>query len=180
MFESDIAFVITFGVFALCAAIAWIIVYKALQTAKVQGRVQEAKSRNAIHVVATREREGMGKITINGKTYTGNKIRLSGNTVFIDDRAIDNEEDDRRIVKVIVEGDLASLKTESASVEVRGDVYGNVDAGGSVQCDNVTGAVRASGSVQCDRVGADVNAGGSVQCDDIGGNVRAGGSVIRS
>ena len=56
-------------------------------------------------------------------------------------------------------------------------VGGDVDAAGSVNCDEVRGSVRAGGNVTCDDVGGDVVAGGSVTCDDVSGDVSAGGSV---
>lgn len=63
------------------------------------------------------------------------------------------------------------------SADIDGSVFGNVKAGGSVNCDGVSGDVQAGGSVNCDGVSGDVQAGGSVTCDKVSGDVCARGSV---
>ena len=63
------------------------------------------------------------------------------------------------------------------SVTCKGDVQGDIKAGGSVYCGEVGKGVYAGGSVNCECVSGDVTAGGGVTCDSVGGNVSAGGSV---
>ena len=103
----------------------------------------------------------MGSIFIDGKTYTGNNIVISGDTVVIDGKV--QEEGINGIVRIDVTGNIESLYSE-ASVTLTGDVNGDVESGGSVKCRNV---------------GGNVCAGGSVRCDDVMGKVTAGGSVSR-
>lgn len=117
-------------------------------------------------------------ITINGKTYRGgNNISIVNGKVTIDGIPQDGEPL-TGVVEVKVEGNLTSLRTD-ASVTVKGDVLGDVDAGGSVQCGAVGGEVDAGGSINCGAVNGDVDAGGSVNCGDVQGDVDAGGFVVR-
>lgn len=117
-------------------------------------------------------------IKINGKTYNGNSVSIVNGIVTIDGVV---QDDGKRVsgdVRLVVEGDLVSLKTD-LSVTMTGNVQGDVDAGGSVACGNVGKNVDAGGSVNCDNVGGDVDAGGSVNCGRVSGRVNAGGSVIQ-
>lgn len=63
------------------------------------------------------------------------------------------------------------------SMNISGNVDGNIDAGGSVTCQDVTGSVDAGGSINCNNVGGDADAGGSIHCGNIGGDADAGGSI---
>lgn len=76
-------------------------------------------------------------------------------------------------------GDETVIQGFSDRLEIRvlEGTIGELNADGSVNCNNVAGNVRAGGSVNCDNVGGDVSAGGSVNCDKVGGSVKAGGSV---
>lgn len=89
------------------------------------------------------------------------------------------------------EGPAQNL-TSAFDVQINGTVYGDVNAGGDVNCgdvagsvgaegdvtcDTVAGGVEAGGNVTCDSVGGAVNAAGDVTCDDVCGNIRAGGDV---
>jgi len=115
-------------------------------------------------------------VTINGKTYKGNNVTVINNRVIIDGKDVtDKEAVKDGILTVKVEGVLDSLTTDGDVVA--GLVKGNIDAGGSVSCDDVDGDVDAGGSVNCGNVGGDVDAGGSVNCGKVGGDVDAGGSV---
>ena len=103
------------------------------------------------------------RITINGITIecSSGNIDISNGKVTVDGKAMqDIKASDP--TRVVITGSVNSLST-TGNVEVRGNVLGNIDAGGSVQCDNV---------------GGDIDAGGSVQCDDVDGDIDAGGSVI--
>ncbi|EWH19965.1 hypothetical protein [Bacillus haynesii] len=100
-----------------------------------------------------------GKVTINGVTYEGNNITITDNKVQIDGRTV--ECGVTGDVKVKIEGSPVKVYSD-ASVEVRGDVLGDVDSGGSVNCGNVKGNVDAGGSIRCGTVGGSVDAGGSV------------------
>jgi hypothetical protein len=116
-------------------------------------------------------------ITINGVVYgniEGGNISIINGRVTID--GVLQDQQVQGVVKIIVEGDLASLKTD-ASVQC-GNVHGDVTAGSSVSCDNVEGSVSAGSSVSCENVGRNVSAGSLVTCGDVGGKVSAGSKVI--
>lgn len=99
-------------------------------------------------------------VTINGVTYEGTNIKVYNHRVWVDGKEVKGEPDKRGILHVSVTGDLH-----------------NLDAGGSVDCKNVTGNVDAGGSVHAGDVGGNVDAGGSVHCGKVGGDIDAGGSV---
>ncbi|AYC51937.1 hypothetical protein [Bacillus licheniformis] len=101
-----------------------------------------------------------GKVTVNGVTYEGNNITITNNEVLIDGKAVESSVSG--VVKVKIEGTPAKVYSD-ASVEVKGDVLGDVDSGGSVNCGNIKGNVDAGGSVRCGTVGGSVDAGGSVR-----------------
>lgn len=120
----------------------------------------------------------MGTINVNGKIYKGNNISITNGHVIIDGKEQDGEKLSG-VVKVIVEGDIENVKSDE-SIEVKGNVKGNVDAGGSVQCENVGGDVDAGGSINAGDIEGDVDAGGSVNCGKVGGDIDAGGSVVHN
>jgi hypothetical protein len=103
----------------------------------------------------------MGNITINGRSYSGRNVSIINGQVIIDGKVDDGFESTSRIVEVRVTGDLCSLRTD-ASVVMHGQISGNLNAGGSVSCDDVGGNISAGGSVNCDNVSGSVTAGGSV------------------
>lgn len=82
----------------------------------------------------------------------------------------------KKRIEFCYEGPALNIRSDFA-VNCEGDVEGNIEAGGSVTCNDVGGDVKASGSVTCDSVKGHVNASGSVTCDNVAGNVQAGGSV---
>lgn len=104
----------------------------------------------------------MNNITINGRSFSvkGNNISVINNRVIVDGVVI--EDGLSGIVEVKFEGDIASLRCDG-SATINGNVMGNVDAGGSVDCGDVGRNVDASGSVRCGNVGGDIDAGGSVR-----------------
>lgn len=63
------------------------------------------------------------------------------------------------------------------SVEVRGSIYGDVNAGNSVTCDDVNGSVtilgtNGNGTVTCGNIAGPANVNfGSLTCDDINGSL---------
>lgn len=64
------------------------------------------------------------------------------------------------------------------SANIIGDVFGNISAGGGVNCDKVEGNIAAGASVNCDEVGGNVASGAGVNCDGVGGNVSAGTNIV--
>lgn len=63
------------------------------------------------------------------------------------------------------------------SADIEGDISGNLDAGGGVNCGNVGGNADAGGGINCSNVGGNLDAGGGVNCGPVGCNVDAGGGV---
>jgi hypothetical protein len=99
-------------------------------------------------------------VIINGKEYSGNNVTVINGVVTVDGSPV--LDTGNKNVEVKIEGSVGELRADG-SVTVSGTVTGNVDAGGSVNCDDVGGNVSAGGSVNCDDVGGSVNAGGSVR-----------------
>lgn len=126
-------------------------------------------------------RHTMGTMSINGRSFTGNNLTMRNGRIILDgvDVTDDTGVDPKTILEIKLTGDLESLDCDK-SVTVIGQVKGNIDARGSVNCDNVGGDIKAGGSVNADDVKGSVYANGSVNCDDVGGSVQAGGSVNRA
>lgn len=101
------------------------------------------------------------RVTINGRTYTGNSVEVRNDKVYVDGKLVDA-------------GDLSNVRTLDVKVE---GVLQELKADGSVEAQEVRGSISAGGSVTCGAVGQNVNAGGSVKCGAVGGRINAGGSV---
>lgn len=78
---------------------------------------------------------------------------------------------------VVFNGKVISGGGPGLTVEIHGDIAGNVTTDGGVVAQSIGGSVKAGGSVTCKNVGGDVKAGGSVNAGDVTGDVSAGGSV---
>lgn len=63
------------------------------------------------------------------------------------------------------------------SADIKGDIGGNVSAGGGVNCGDVGNNVDCGGGVNCGDVGNNVDCGGGVNCGDVGNDVDCGGGV---
>jgi hypothetical protein len=100
-----------------------------------------------------------GKITIGGRTFSGNSISIQNGKVTIDG--------------VVQDGVLSGV----VEIRVVEGILGQLTCDGSVTCGDVRGDVDAGGSVDCKHVGGNVDAGGSVTCGNVSGAVDAGGSV---
>ena len=79
-------------------------------------------------------------------------------------------------IRLELSGAVPGIST-TLSVNVDGDVYGAVNAGGQVRCGDVYGNANAGGQVSCGDVSGNAGAGGVVNCGDVGGNVSAGGQM---
>jgi cytoskeletal protein CcmA (bactofilin family) len=99
-------------------------------------------------------------ININGKTYYGKNITITNDKVIIDG-VVKDDVSSAKTISINGERFCGNLEIHG-SVNVFGDVEGNVQSGGSVTCDDVKGSVMAGGSVDCDDVGGSISAGGSV------------------
>lgn len=111
-----------------------------------------------------------GKITVNGRTYSGNNITINNNQVIIDG-VVQGDLDDKKIeVTILCNVDRI---TSDESIHIKGNVNGNVESGTSVNCDKIIGSVTAGTSVNCDDIHGDAKAGSSINCENIKGDATA-------
>lgn len=120
----------------------------------------------------------MGNISISGRDFQGKDISIINDRIYIDGVDVTDGPDGvvKGIVEIKVTGDVSIVKSDRA-VTINGNVGGNAESGGSMQCGNVTGSAESSGSMKAGSVGGDAKSGGSMQCGTVAGNVKAGGSV---
>ena len=115
------------------------------------------------------------RISINGydtHVVDGASITVKDGTISIDgvvSGTFDGAPD------ITIYGDPGNIEADG-NVKVVGIVAGSINAGGSINCDDVHGNASAGGSINCDDVHGNASAGGSINCDDVGGSVTAGGS----
>lgn len=80
-------------------------------------------------------------------------------------------------ISIVVEGNVDTIDTQG-SVEVKGDVSGDISTQGSVECGNVGGDIQTQGSVRCQDVGRGVHTQGRVECNNIlSGGIETMGGV---
>ena len=122
-------------------------------------------------------------IKLNGKTYRGNSIQISGNKVIIDGVVQDTDEKEK-IINISVEGDIQNLEVDYAKdIKITGNVRtvqtssGDVVIGGSVENNIQT----SSGDVEVDgAVGGGIQtSSGDVKCGAVAGNVKTNSGNIR-
>ncbi|MDE6592285.1 MAG: helix-turn-helix domain-containing protein [Oscillospiraceae bacterium] len=86
-------------------------------------------------------------------------------------------------IKLIFPEKCTEELPQKLNVEIRcectieGDIYGDLNAGGGVQCGNVEGTVNAGNGIVCGNVGGSANAGAGIVCGNVGENVSAGDGV---
>ena len=80
-------------------------------------------------------------------------------------------------IRINIDGGLEKIEVWG-SANISGDIYGDVSAGGGINCDRVDGNVIAGASVNCDEVSGSIQAGAGVNCDGVGGNVNAGTNIV--
>jgi len=98
-----------------------------------------------------------GTVTINGKTYTGNNIRIVNGEVLIDDNS--NGTIEEKTINVTVTGNCQSVDNTSGDVTINGDAGSVKTVSGDVRCGGeVKGNVgTVSGDVECGKVYGSVN-----------------------
>jgi len=105
-----------------------------------------------------------GTVTINGKVYKGETVRIKGSgEVVVDGKTMDTLTGD---LKVEVDADvIESLEVASGDVEIHSEEIGNVNVqSGNVQCGDVKGDVEVqSGDVKCGKVSGRI----SVMAGDV-------------
>ena len=121
----------------------------------------------------------MGTCVVNGRRYdipNGASVSISNGVVKVNGKELDDEARGGQPCEVHIQGDIGELRCDG-DAHIDGNVTGDVDAGGSVECHNVGKSVDAGGIISCANVSGDVDAGGSVNASGIHGDVDAGGSV---
>lgn len=125
----------------------------------------------------------MATVTVNGQRFEvpdGANISVNNGQINVTSGdMIGNVTTYSQGTKIMIEGNPGDVRTDTASIVVKGNVKGNVNAGTSVSCGSVGNSVSAGSSVSCDDVGCNVSAGSSVTCGNIKGSCLAGGSIRR-
>jgi hypothetical protein len=108
-------------------------------------------------------KKSKNNIFVNGKAYSvnGNNISIINNKVYVDGKEINTDEKLSGEITIRFEGDLANLQCD-CPVIINGNVKGDVDSKGSINCENVYGNLKSYGSVNCRDVHGDLTAYGSV------------------
>jgi hypothetical protein len=105
----------------------------------------------------------MATIIINDKVMTnvpdGTNIRINCGQVYSNGISVCSYSND--CPKIIIKGNCGSIDC-GGSVDVEGNVNGDIDCGGSCTCRDVSGGIDAGGSVRSSKVGGSIDAGGSV------------------
>lgn len=113
-------------------------------------------------------------ININGKTYYGNNISISGNKIIIDDKDVSKEHDSKEIT-VHIDGNVDNVSIEYCkSISINGDVGNIKTSSGDIECNDVKGNITTtSGDIECGNVGGNVETtSGDVKSENINGSVR--------
>ena len=97
--------------------------------------------------------------------------------VFCRGRQVVDSKDADNAIRIKLESKVEKLEVWG-SAKISGDIYGNVTAGGGINCDKVEGSVSAGASVNCDEVTGNIKAGAGVNCDSVGGDVVAGTNIV--
>lgn len=99
-----------------------------------------------------------GKTTINGKVYQNlnGTMEITAKGIFINGKPLE-EYQEPPVFKIIIEGNVESIETEDADVEVKGSVTNVTSKNGNISCQEVKGNVDSkNGNVCCGRVSGDV------------------------
>lgn len=98
---------------------------------------------------------GGSSVTIDGKTFTGLSIRISGGKVIVDGVTQDGELVGD--ISVTVNGNCESVENSNGTVEVKGSAGSVRTSNGKVTCGNVGGDVTSSnGTITCGAVSGSV------------------------
>jgi len=99
-----------------------------------------------------------GSFSFNGKEYKHihGQVVITDKGIFVDGKPIE-EYEEPPVFKIVVEGNVETIETENADVEVNGSVNTITSKNGNVKCKDVTGSVDSkNGNVYCGSVGGDV------------------------
>lgn len=98
-------------------------------------------------------------ITISGKSYFGNNISIINGNVSVDGNVAYKIASES--IKIEITGNLANL-TSDAPVSINGNVKGNVEVDGPLNCKDICGDVIVNGPLCCGKISGNVKSSGPV------------------
>ena len=114
----------------------------------------------------------MSSIIINGKSYIGSNVSVSGNKITINGTDVTP---DTKIVNITIEGDVDEVRADYCEkIIVNGNVKTVSTTSGDIECKDIAGDVKlTSGDVQCGNVGGSVQTvSGDVKAENVNGSVK--------
>lgn len=114
----------------------------------------------------------MSSIIINGKSYIGSSVKVSGNKITINGTDVTP---DTKVINIQIDGDVDSIDVDYCEkVVVNGNVKSLNTTSGDVECGDVQGDIKGtSGDIQCGNVGGSVQTvSGDVKAENISGSVK--------
>ena len=114
----------------------------------------------------------MSSIIINGKSYIGSSVKVSGNKITINGTDVTP---DTKVINIQIDGDVDSIDVDYCEkVVVNGNVKSLNTTSGDVECGDVQGDIKGtSGDIQCGNVGGSVRTvSGDVKAENISGSVK--------
>jgi hypothetical protein len=91
-----------------------------------------------------------GKVTIDGKTFSGNSFQINGTKVIVD--GVEQDGDLVGNITVTVHGDVDVLENKNGNVNAK-NVGSIRTTNGKVTCDDVSGDVKTTnGDVNCRKI----------------------------
>lgn len=107
----------------------------------------------------------MASILINGQNYQfedNSNINISADKIIVNGIEItDYNKSKPPVLNISIEGSVDSI-TSDLSINIKGDVTGNIKAGNSINCNDVNGDVKAGNSISCKKVTGNIKAGGNI------------------
>jgi hypothetical protein len=107
-------------------------------------------------------KNGVGTVTINGRTLTGSNLMIAGGDIYIDGNKVDFGEITGNKLDVTVTGDINEVKVDGDLV-IDGNILGSATVGGNANVDGSVGNINAGGNVNVDGKAGNINAGGNVR-----------------
>lgn len=125
-------------------------------------------------------------ISINGKSFFGSNISISGNKIIIDGKNVTPNE---KVINIVVNGNIDNLEVDACDkLEIHGDVNKLRNGSGDVECGDIKGDVTSgSGNIICKgNVAGKLQTGsGDVECGEVkgdattsSGNITCKGSIF--
>lgn len=130
--------------------------------------------KNFLNEIVEKVRGAKSKIVVNGHTVVGRNVSIVNGKITVDGKLI--EFPDAKEIKIVVEGDLGSLRVDAGDVSVQGSCGEiEVNQGSVTVAGDVKGEIQADqGRVECNDVYADVKVNmGNINAAAIHGNATA-------